>query len=412
MNDNIKKEIALFRYAIIAPLVTGTYDESITSKEQFFRNASKREYLYYNDEKITVSAGTIKNWYLRYQKKGYEGLVPKNRSDVDKSRKLDSDITEQIKYLKTEYPKLPATIIYNKLIMNQTIRKQDVSLSTITRFINNLDLDADKPKTQYLRYEKEHINEVWYGDTSHISYALVDGKKMKIYLIALLDDHSRMITGYGVYTADNYINVMQVMKSAVIQHGLPKVFTFDNGSNYKNKQMDLLAAHIGTTLNYPAPYTPTSKSKIERFFKTFKAQCLSTTKKNETLTLKEVKTKIANYINEYNNRIHSSLNGLSPCTKFFNDSKMIKRLSEETIEKSFLLEIERKVSKDNIVKIDGIDYEVDYKYSNQRIILRYTPDLEEVYVVNENGLEKIKILNKHTNSKIRREKNKLIKEID
>ena len=126
------------------------------------------------------------------------------------------------------------------------------------------------------RYERPHINEVWCGDSSvgpHLTDA--DGKKHRIYIIALIDDASRFITGIDVFYNDNFINLMSVMKSAVSKYGRPKVLNFDNGKSYKNKQMELLAARIGTTLSYCQPYTPTSKAKIERWFRTLKDQWMA-----------------------------------------------------------------------------------------------------------------------------------------
>lgn len=80
------------------------------------------------------------------------------------------------------------------------------------------------------RYERPHINEVWCGDSSvgpHLTDA--DGKKHRIYIIALIDDASRFITGIDVFYNDNFINLMSVMKSAVSKYGRPKVLNFDNG---------------------------------------------------------------------------------------------------------------------------------------------------------------------------------------
>lgn len=57
---------------------------------------------------------------------------------------------------------------------------------------------------------------------------------------------------------------MKVIKSAVTKYGKLKIFTFDNGVNYKSHQMKLLAAIIDTTINYCTPKIPTSKAKIER----------------------------------------------------------------------------------------------------------------------------------------------------
>ena len=100
---------------------------------------------------------------------------------------------------------------------------------------------------------------------------------------------------------------------------------------------------------------------------------------------------------------------MSPNDRFYNESKLIIEMSEEQIEKSFLLEIERKVSADGVVNIDSKEYEVDYRYQNQRITIRYSPDLSKVYVVDkfDNTLKEIKLLDKKANSSIKRIKVKL-----
>ncbi|WP_310605261.1 hypothetical protein [Anaerosporobacter sp.] len=49
--------------------------------------------------------------------------MPQRRCDTGVSRKLDSDMIAQIKYLKLEYPRLPSTLIHQKLLANGTINK-------------------------------------------------------------------------------------------------------------------------------------------------------------------------------------------------------------------------------------------------------------------------------------------------
>ena len=94
------------------------------------------------------------------------------------------------------------------------------------------------------------------------------GSKRRVYVIALIDDASRFILGADVFFHDTFVNLMSVMKSAVSRYGKPKVFNFDNGAAYKNRQMELLAARIGSVISYCRPYTPTQKAKIERWFRT------------------------------------------------------------------------------------------------------------------------------------------------
>lgn len=409
MNDNERKEIALFRYGIIAPAVSGTYDEAMSLKG-FFRDAASKVYTNPRGEDTKVAASTIERWFYNYKEEGFDALLPQRRCDTGKSRKLDNDITEQILFLRAEYPRLPATLIYQKLIDNGTIEKGTVSLSTINRFINKLkEEDNTLPKKDMRRYEREHINEVWCGDSSVGPYLKIDGKKKRTYIIALIDDASRMIVGIDIFFNDNFVNLMAVMKTAVTRFGRPKKFNFDNGASYKNKQIDLLAARIGSVINYNPPYTPVGKAKIERWFRTMKDLWMSQLNMNEFSSLQELSASLMAFVNKYNKTIHSSLNGKTPEDRFFEESSLIKRLSEENIEKSFLLEYERRVSADNVIVIDGTEYEVPYIYAKQKITLRYSADFSCVYVVDKTTgeLSPIKLLNKHENSHIKREKVKL-----
>lgn len=126
-------------------------------------------------------------------------------------------------------------------------------------------------------------------------------------------------------------------------------------------------------------------------------------------SLEELRESLMNYVNSYNKSVHSSLNGMTPQDRFFLESILIKRISDEDIHTGFLLEYERRVSSDNVIVIDDIEYEVPYRYAKQRIKLRYSPDFETVYVVDASTgeLEPVKLLNKHDNSHIKREKIRL-----
>ena len=200
---------------------------------------------------------------------------------------------------------------------------------------------------------------------------------------------------------------MKVIKSAISTCGKPKLFSFDNGSNYRSNQMFLLGARIGVAINYCPPYTPTSKSKCERFFRTLKDQYLCLIKPNDYHDLKKFNEDLKAYIQKYNTTPHSSLeDNMSPNDRFYKESNIIIEMSKEAIEKSFLLELERKVSPDSVVIIDNKEYEVDYHYQNQKILLRYSPDLSNVYIVdkNDDSLKEIKLLDKKSNSSVKRKK--------
>ena len=403
MTEKEKEKIALFRYGILSPLITGSYEGK---DYEFFREAASKIYESISGKEISFHHHTIYRWYKAYLKDGFDGLKPKGRADENRYRKLSDDAVEEIKFNLNEYPRIPATLIYQKLLDNNTITSKTTSLSTVTRFVSSYKRDLKLNTNKDMRrYEKEHINELWCGDSSVGPYIKVDGQKYKTYIIALIDDASRFIVGIDIFFNDNFINLMSVIKSAITKYGKPKMFNFDNGSNYRCNQMTLLAARIGVAINYNPIHTPTSKAKIERWFRTLKDHWMANINYNDFKSLEELRKSLLEYVQKYNSEIHSSLNGKSPIDRFFKESNMIIRMSQERIDKAFLLEIERKVSNDNVIIIEDEEYEVNYKYAGKKLLLRYSPDLSKIYVVNnDESLEEIHLLDKHSNSNVKREK--------
>lgn len=411
MTQEKKQEIALMRYAAVAPIIAGL-DETYPSKQAFYNDISEKGVTAPDGTVHHYAPATIEKWYLDYQRDGFDALMPKSRSDAGRSRKLDDELQERIRYFKTNYPRMSAASIYRQMKNDGSIIYGQVSESTVCRFVKQLQSELRQtPNKDMRRYERPHINEVWCGDSS-VGPRLTDtdGKKHRIYIIALIDDASRFITGIDAFYNDNFVNLMSVMKSAVAKYGRPKVFNFDNGKSYKNKQMELLAARIGSTLNYCQPYSPTGKAKIERWFRTMKDQWMAGLDMHDFHSLDELRGSLHSFVQQYNQTPHSSLSGKSPQDRFFSEPEQIRRLSDEDTARSFLLEIERRVSADSVIVIGQTEYEVDCRFAKQRIRLRYSPDMKEIYVVEADGvLTPIRLLNKTENSMIKREKLRLCK---
>ena len=409
MNEAQAIQVALFRYGIISPLVTSSEKNDPKWRAEFFRNASLKKYEYPDGSLRSFSADTIRRYYKHYNEKGFDGLKPAPRSDVGISRTLDSDITEQVKYLLKEYPHLPCTVIYTKLKDNGTIINGHPSLSTLNRYVNrikrNPDFSNSEAKEKH-RYERENINEVWCADSSVGPYLKIDGVKHKTWIIGFIDDASRMIVGIGIFFNDNFINLMSVFRDAVLHYGKPRMLNLDNGSNYRCEQMTLLGARLGTALYYNPPRYPQGKSKIERYWYTQQTHWQAALNMNDFHSLKELEDSLLEYVQEYNLTVHSSLEGKSPKDRFFDQSHLIIRVPDEQIDKIFLLEIERRVSADCVIVIDKKEYEVEPKYARQKLLLRYSPDLSKIYSVDRRTgeMEEVRLLNKQVNSHLKRNK--------
>ena len=405
--DYVKKQdVALLRYTAIAPVVTGLGD-AYCSNNDYYREISEKGVTGPDGKVYHFHPDTLQRWYSAYKKQGFEALMPRDRRDAGKSRKIDADLLEQLTYFVEHYPRMPATEILRKLEENGSVSDGQVSLSTITRCVSNIRRSAGaSPNRDMRRYERPHINEVWCGDSS-VGPRLKgpDGRKQRVYIIALIDDASRFITGADLFYNDNFVNLMSVMRSAVAKYGRPKVWRFDNGRTYRNRQMDLLSARIGTTLSYCQPYTPQGKSKIERWFLTLKDHWYASLDLTEFRSLDELRGSFQEWVRKYNQTPHSSLRGKTPQERFFSEPEQIRRLTDQDLDRSFLLETDRRVSADSVIVIDHVEYEVDCRYAKQKLRIRYSPDMKEVYIVEQDGtLTPVRLLNKVENASVKREK--------
>lgn len=106
MKQEKQQEIALMRYRTIAPLIAGL-DENYPSKSAFYTEISAKGILGPDGKLHNYAPATIEKWYLNYQKHGFDGLIPKGRSDAGMSRKLDDELQERIRYFKSNYPACP-----------------------------------------------------------------------------------------------------------------------------------------------------------------------------------------------------------------------------------------------------------------------------------------------------------------
>jgi transposase InsO family protein len=403
-NDEKLRDIALFRYGLISPIINDINNYS--SKVKYYNDIASKSYTLFGKD-ITLSPNTIKKWFLSYSKYGINGLYPKIRSDNGTSRKLSIEVINKIKDYYDSFPYISGTIIYNKLIEDGFINKSEISLSTVLKTIRDKDLKNRSTSVSEKRaFEMEHSNDCWQSDTSYGPYLTINGIKRRTYLIITIDDASRLITGYKFFFEDNSVNLQEVLKDAVKKYGVPKRLFVDNGTTYKNEQLSLICAYLGIVLIHAKPYSPTSKAKVERMFGTIKHSWLNGININSINSIEDLNKILSDFIIDYNNKIHSGIKD-SPNNRWFKDYSNIKKLDNEVIDESFLHTTYSTIRSDCLARIKNREYEVPIKYIKQKICIRYNHlDMSKIYIY-ENGknVSTAYIVKKIDNSKIKRKNN-------
>ncbi len=214
MNDKEKQDIGLFKFSLIAPLINDTYEAS--SKMEYYRKIASKTHTHPNGKKVQYSSGTIKQWHLAYLKKGVDGLLPKSRSDTGMPRAFSTEAADKIHNIKETYPYITTKMVYQKLVEENYIKASDVSLASVYRYIRDHQLKRNQVAPIERRaYEMEFANDCWQGDTSHGPRIMINGKKVKTFLISLIDDKSRLITHAEFFLHDNANNLQSVFKKVI-----------------------------------------------------------------------------------------------------------------------------------------------------------------------------------------------------
>ena len=184
-----------------------------------------------------------------------------------------------------------------------------------------------------------------------------------------------------------------------------KRFFATTGTPYKNLQLQLICANLGTILIHSKPYSPESKGKIERSFRTVKDRWINGINWNEYTSLEKLNEDFTTYINEnYNNALHSAID-TTPRLRFKQDYSRLKFMPKDDIDNIFLHSVKRTVLTDATIKLHSKLFEVPQKYIRQEINIRYSPDdLDVAYIFDQYGklVETIKPVKKTDNSKVKR----------
>ena len=213
--------MALFRLSVLG---------SLASRERFahgelaqtIRELSQQTYNIPNSQHVHISEKTIEAWYYRWLKEGVEGLAPKVRNDLGRSR-MSPELQEAVILCKKENPKRSVNTIKAHLERQGIAAKGVLTRSSIHRLLQRHGLSKPTqalPAIEHRGFDAQYANETWYGDVMHGPSVCVNGKTQKTYLVSLMDDASRLITHSAFCLGEKAVDIEGVLKQAILKRGL------------------------------------------------------------------------------------------------------------------------------------------------------------------------------------------------
>ncbi|MEI9942884.1 MAG: integrase core domain-containing protein [Chitinophagaceae bacterium] len=166
------------------------------------------------------------------------------------------------------------------------------------------------------------MGQLGHIDTHHLSKYVIRGEVQKLYVVAVLDDYSRLAWAELLEQADSLSVMFSVMRCFM---ELKKLYNIqfeevltDNGkefggSNLKHKQkhaFERMLIEMGVKHRYTQFYRPQTNGKIERFWRTMEEDLIMDTDFDSKEELKEEILKYNFYYNEH--RPHQGIEGKKP----------------------------------------------------------------------------------------------------
>ena len=259
-------EIALFRYGLISTLLFGTL--AAGELERNLREIAAKTYRIPYSSRTKVGITTLRRYLKLYQQGGFDALRPDVRVDRLIPRAFPKELLQKAIALREEQPERTTAMIVNLLKRDPELKDQGLEALNIHTLTTHLRQQGKtrrllaQASRNYKRFEREHTNSLWQGD-SMVGPWLPDpgapGKKRRAHLFCFLDDHSRLVPYAEFFFDEALPRLERVLKVGILRRGLPKGLYVDNGKVYAAHQFEAACASLGIRKTHAAPYSPESK---------------------------------------------------------------------------------------------------------------------------------------------------------
>ena len=259
MEDERRREIGLFRYALVRPCV----DPGLSKAERgrLVRALAAGEHLGPDGRLVRVGCSTLGDWIRAYREGGFEALVPKLRVVAPRT---PPGVLELAFALERERSERTAAQVHQ--IMHAAGECPPTVRTLQTHFARaglNVRADGRSSHKVYGRFEASVRNELWMGDGLH-GPILAGASARRAVLLAFIDDHSRLVVGWRWGTGEDVFRLEAALRSGLMARGVPEQILVDRGSAFVSSQLFRACAVLGVKLIHASPRAATTKGRKAR----------------------------------------------------------------------------------------------------------------------------------------------------
>lgn len=371
------ERVALFRHSVVGDLLARELDHG-ELQSALEERAEKRYRPPGAARTRRYSWKTLQRWYYE-AKHGPMALKPASRKR-GYALALTDEQREMLLAMRAEHRSAPIDLILSEAVRNGIVAEGEVSVSTVARLFRDAGLNREQRRrasrnadVQRRRWAAKNPGDLWHGDVCHLVLPDGNGKTRKVLVHGFLDDASRYFVALSARTTETERDMLEVLCGALLQHPPPKVLYLDNGSCYRSDVLALVCQRLGIRLVHAQPYSPESRGKMERAWRTMRSRC--TDHLPGMATLHDIDLALWSWLDaDYHRRKHASLMGVTPRKKYL-AGKRGRPLTPKELASALEITARRQVKKDGTFAIDSIVYEVTGRHLFGRWITVVTDGL-------------------------------------
>lgn len=387
MNDHERRQIALFRYELIVPLLQNVHRGALQAQ---LEQAAKRTYDVPGADEKRFSIRTLERYMALYRKGGLDALYPQERDDRNRPRALPQVVIDRALVLRREQPARTVEQLITMLEVEGIVPQGFLKRSTLSVHLRKAGLARAKAirKSQvWQRYTTTRVHEVWQSDVCdslRIPDPQMNGQMRVARLFAVLDDKSRYICEASYFFRENLPTLEETLKRAISKYGTPEKYYCDNGPVFQATHLTEIAARLKFRVVHSTKYKPQGRGKIEKWFgyveRAFRPEAELCVRQGKIANLDDLNTYFQAWLEQmYHQRVHSTLKKRP--AQVVQEAGPLRLVDPLVLQQAFLRTAEAKVDKTACISVQGNTYEVEPALVRSKVEIRYDPyDLRDIQV--------------------------------
>lgn len=285
-------------------------------------------------EVVGVGASTVNTWYRQYREGGVSALC--RRSSSISVRKQVTALEQKILAHRQDHPDHGVRRIRDELRRHDGLQ---VSAEKVRQTVNAAGVGNPPPvprrrPPQVRRFERPLPNAMWQIDI----FTFQLKRLYRVYLVGIIDDHSRYLVGWGLFRQQTAAAVLEVVNGAIGQWGAPREILSDNGRQFVawrgETRFQRVLKQQGIQHVRSAPHHPMTLGKIERFWQTLWREFLS---EAVFASFADACQRLDHWIGYYNHqRPHQGIDGACPADRFYGLADDVEQAVQQGVDQNSL----------------------------------------------------------------------------